>query len=135
MNPIVKKFKKENKAQTMVEFALILPLLLLVLLGVIEFGRILFIYVTVTSTSREGARYGSAVGSQNPNGLPFYLDCDGMRASSLKVGILANLTPSDITVSYDHGPDSASTPYVSNCTASPANLNAGNPQPPNPQLG
>jgi uncharacterized repeat protein (TIGR01451 family) len=135
MNPFDKKPHKKTRGQTMVEFALILPLLLLVLLGIIEFGRILFVYVTVTSTSREGARFGSAVGAQNPNGLPRYLDCDGMRASALKVGLLANLTGSDITVSYDHGPESESTPYVSNCTASPANLNAGNPQPPNPRLG
>lgn len=135
MNPRDRKPETKAKAQTIVEFALILPLLLLVLLGVIEFGRILFLYVTITSTSREGARYGSAVGSQTVNGLPRYLDCDGMRSAALKVGILANLTPSNITVSYDHGPDGASSPYITNCTASPANLNLGNPMPPNPRLG
>lgn len=135
MNRRDRKPDTKVKAQTIVEFALILPLLLLVLLGVIEFGRILFIYVTVTSTSREGARYGSAVGAQTVNGLPRYLDCDGMRSAALKVGILANLTPSNITVSYDHGPDTASSPYIADCTASPANLNIGNPQPPNPRLG
>ena len=52
--------KERQNAQGMVEFALILPILLLVILGIIEFGRLLFFYSSVTSASREAARYGSA---------------------------------------------------------------------------
>ena len=40
----------------MVELALILPVLLLILAGTIEFGRVLNQYLVVTAAAREGAR-------------------------------------------------------------------------------
>ena len=46
------------------EFALVLPILLLIVFGIIEFGLIFNAYVTVISSSREGARYG-IVGDRN----------------------------------------------------------------------
>lgn len=39
--------------QGLVEFALIFPLLLLLIFGVIEIGRAFYVYIVVTSTSRE----------------------------------------------------------------------------------
>ena len=59
------KERKKEDAQGMVEFALILPVLLMMLLGIMEGGRLLFFYSSVTTASREGARYGSAVGLAN----------------------------------------------------------------------
>ena len=53
---------KKERAQGIVEFALVLPLLLVLMLGIIEVGRLLFIYSSVNSASREAARYGSAAG-------------------------------------------------------------------------
>jgi hypothetical protein len=40
----------------MVEFALVLPLLLLLLFGIIDFGRALNAQITITQAAREGAR-------------------------------------------------------------------------------
>lgn len=53
-------FKKKDKsrAQSMVELALILPIVLLVVLGLIEFGRAFFYYTMISGGAREGARYG-----------------------------------------------------------------------------
>jgi Flp pilus assembly protein TadG len=48
---------------TAVEFALILPLLLVLIIGLIDFGRMGFVQVSVTSASREGARYSSLYSS------------------------------------------------------------------------
>jgi hypothetical protein len=92
---------KNESAQGMVEFALILPILLMIVLGVIEFGRLLFFYSSVTSASREGARYGSAVG--NVNGVPRHSDCNGIRDAALKAGMFAGLEASDISIQYDDG--------------------------------
>lgn len=50
-----------QKGQAMVEMALVLPLLLLLVFGIIEFGRIFNAYLVVNNASREGARY-AAVG-------------------------------------------------------------------------
>ena len=50
--------RKKQDGQSMVEFALVLPLLLLLVLGIIQFGFIFNGMVTVTSAAREGARFG-----------------------------------------------------------------------------
>jgi Flp pilus assembly protein TadG len=41
-----------------VEFALVLPLFLLLLFGVVEFGLIMYAKGSIAQASREGARYG-----------------------------------------------------------------------------
>ncbi|MEW5762999.1 MAG: TadE/TadG family type IV pilus assembly protein [Bacillota bacterium] len=47
-----------EKGQAVLEFALIIPILLLFLFGVIEFGRVFSAQLTVNAAAREGARYG-----------------------------------------------------------------------------
>jgi Flp pilus assembly protein TadG len=44
--------------QSLVEFALVLPLLLILLLGIIEFGLLLYDQAVITNAAREGARAG-----------------------------------------------------------------------------
>ena len=53
-------------AQAMVEFAIALPVFLLLLLALIDFGRLLFTYISLTDAAREMAR--SAAVSHNPDG-------------------------------------------------------------------
>jgi len=53
---MIKVLKKNNKGQALVELALILPILLLFLFGIMEFGRIFGTYLTVTNAAREGSR-------------------------------------------------------------------------------
>ena len=72
---------KKNKAQAMVEFAIALPLLVLLLYGLLEAGRLLFLYSTVVTASRQAVRYGSATG-ENASGTPRFGDCDGIRAAA-----------------------------------------------------
>jgi Flp pilus assembly protein TadG len=48
-----------EQGQDLVEFALILPLLLLLLLGIIEFGLAVFHYNSIANVGREVARFGS----------------------------------------------------------------------------
>jgi Flp pilus assembly protein TadG len=43
----------------MVELALVLPLLLLILFGIVDLGRVFNAYIAITNASREGALYGS----------------------------------------------------------------------------
>jgi len=45
-----------DRGAAMVEFALLLPLLLLLLFGIIDFGRALNAQITITQAAREGAR-------------------------------------------------------------------------------
>jgi Flp pilus assembly protein TadG len=49
--------KPEQKGSTMVEFAVVLPLFLTFLLGVMEFSRLLYTWNAANEATREGARY------------------------------------------------------------------------------
>lgn len=51
-----KKYSKA-KAQSLVEFAIILPILLLLLLGAMDFGRLFYTKIVLTNAAREGAYY------------------------------------------------------------------------------
>ena len=51
--------RTKRRGNAMVEFALGLPLLLLVFTGVYRFGYTLYVYNLLQSAVREGARYGS----------------------------------------------------------------------------
>ncbi len=94
------KNRKQLSAQAMVEFALVLPILLTIIYGLIESGRLIFIYASVVTASREAARYGSASGT-NASGTPLYQDCAGIRAAAQKVGFLNTFANSDIKITYD----------------------------------
>ncbi len=50
--------REYTRGQDLIEFALILPLLLLLLTGIMEFGLAIMAYNTVANAAREGARYG-----------------------------------------------------------------------------
>lgn len=52
----LKKIRKSEKGQSLVEFALVLPVFLLILFGIIEFGRIWMTVNVITGAAREGAR-------------------------------------------------------------------------------
>lgn len=56
MLQLMKKLINNNKGQSLVELAILLPLLLLILMGIFEFGRIMNAYLIITHASREGAR-------------------------------------------------------------------------------
>lgn len=49
----------KEKGQSMLEFALILPVLLIVLAGALDLGRLYFVYVAVTDAAAEGATYAA----------------------------------------------------------------------------
>jgi Flp pilus assembly protein TadG len=48
--------KKNEEGQTMVEFAIVLPIFLVLLLGIIQFGIAFNNYLTLTDAARAGAR-------------------------------------------------------------------------------
>lgn len=58
-----------EKGTTLVEFALLAPMLVILLSGVLEFGRVLDAWMIVTNAAREGARY-AALSGRSPN--PMY---------------------------------------------------------------
>lgn len=58
---MMQRLIKREGGQSTVEFALILPVLLILVMGIIEFGRIISCYMVINNLAREGARF-AAVG-------------------------------------------------------------------------
>jgi len=57
---------KSEKGASAVEFALILPILIILVFGIVEFGIAFNNYITITHAAREGARI-AAVDLNNPD--------------------------------------------------------------------
>jgi hypothetical protein len=55
----IKTFAGSEKAAALVEFAIVLPILLLIVFGIVDFGRALYTANNLTSAVREGARLAS----------------------------------------------------------------------------
>lgn len=58
-----RKFFREDKAAAMVEFAIVVPILLLLAFGIIDYGRFFFTYNNLTNAAREGARFLAVQGT------------------------------------------------------------------------
>lgn len=52
----LRSYLNNSRGQAMVEFALVLPILLLLVMGMLEFGRVMHEYIMVTEAARVGAR-------------------------------------------------------------------------------
>jgi Flp pilus assembly protein TadG len=59
--------RTEERGQAFVELALVLPVLLLLLLGVIQFGNVFRDYIALTDATRVGARQASVSRSIQPD--------------------------------------------------------------------
>ena len=96
---------KKKTAQAMVEFAIVLPILLLLLYGLLEAGRLLFMYSTIVTASRQAVRYGSATGDGMTAGVARFDDCTGIRLAANKVDYLNAFdhTSIDVTIGWDNG--------------------------------
>ncbi|HLO15270.1 MAG TPA: TadE family protein, partial [Anaerolineales bacterium] len=112
MNVLFRTQKRPGyRAQAMVEFALVMPVLALILFGVFEVGRMIYVYSAITNASREAVRFGSAMGFDD-DGFIKYKHCGlasvdpmkGIRGMARRSAYFMNLLDANITIQYDHGP-------------------------------
>jgi len=107
------RHKQKRRGQSLVEFALVSMLLFSFLFGILELGRMMFIFSQVASAAQEGARFGSAVplqvataaedsgGAYSPH-VPAGNPCSIISQARARVTLLAP-TDVDIYVWYDDG--------------------------------
>jgi len=82
----------KRSGQSLVETALVLPLLLLLLMGIIDFGLLFNSYLVVSKASREGARH-AVTGDTDAQ----------IRAAVCSAASALDLARMDITISPDNG--------------------------------
>jgi len=58
-NAMSRRHRDRSRGQAMVEFALVFPIFVVVLFGLIDVGRFVYVANAISQGAREGARYGS----------------------------------------------------------------------------
>ncbi|NPV65872.1 MAG: tandem-95 repeat protein [Anaerolineae bacterium] len=89
-----KSLSNRKQGQALVEFALILPVVLFLIFGILDFGRLLIAYTSASGNLRAAARYATVVGLV---GTRRYLDCAGMEATARNVFFVNSQT---VTINY-----------------------------------
>jgi Flp pilus assembly protein TadG len=99
---------RRRRGQALVEFALVLPILLLMIFGIVDAGRLIYTYNTVSNAARDGARV--AIVNQSTSGTD---TCDTTSATAwptgcaIVSGLELGLTAADVSVTYQDATDSA----------------------------
>lgn len=73
--------KRGQRGSSMVEFAVASSLLLLLMFGIVEFGRALYMYHTVANAARIGARWAMVRGSYSCSAVNPVDNCDASPAA------------------------------------------------------
>src|ERR1700694_1573807 len=110
--------RRRQSAQSLTEFALILPVLMLILLGVVDFGRVFYYWTSIANAAREGARYGtthpSAVATTckaDPNNIKYRV--------KQEAGTTMVIADSNITVYWVDSSTGVTTNASANCNPLP----------------
>ncbi|WP_237181638.1 TadE family protein [Paraburkholderia tropica] len=104
----ISRGRRRQRGSAIVEFALVLPLLLTLLFGIVELGFVLYDKTVITSASRAAVRQGVAFG-ETSTGTPYYM-------SATSVGQIATGGLSTMLINFS----STNQPSVTltSCTAS-----------------
>jgi Flp pilus assembly protein TadG len=95
--------RRRTEGQSLAEFAIVLPVLLVIFMGILDFGRAIYAYNTLSNAAREGARV--AIVDQTASGG---VSAGAQRAADVATGL--GLDPSaDVDVDYTK-PDGTACP-------------------------
>jgi hypothetical protein len=108
MKRIKNKFSNQPNGQAMAEFALTIPVFLLLIFGVIELSRYFLVYSSIFTATREATRYGSSVGDAS---LPNYQNCEMIAETAVRMGNFGGVQTGDITIYYESEPGT----WVADC--------------------
>jgi Flp pilus assembly protein TadG len=89
MRPRASAIRRRSAGQGLVEFALIFPILILVIVAVFDVGRLVFAYNTITNAAREAARVG--IVDQTTATI---------KDEAVNQGVSLGLQPTDVTVQF-----------------------------------
>jgi Flp pilus assembly protein TadG len=80
--------ERRRRGAAIVEFAIVAPLFFMLILGIIEFGRMVMVQQIITNAAREGARVGvlsNATTSQVDSAVSNYLSAVSISGQSVSV--------------------------------------------------
>ncbi len=119
--PQRRRSRRFTGGQGLTEFALILPILLFAVMGIVDFGRVMLAYATLSNSLREAVRYAELYGDTDPRP---YLQCDVIRGLAER-----NIFASTVDVNIEHvtidGNGEAATTYTNCSGATDDNIDTG----------
>jgi Flp pilus assembly protein TadG len=86
--------RNRGRGQALVEFAIIIPIFLLLLFGLLDFGRVVYAQQTIAQDAREGARAGLVAALDNPVTIASY---QKIRDAALKMTPGVAITNANVT--------------------------------------
>ena len=114
LRSLLERFGREEHGGTIVEFALVLPLFLLIFFGMIDFGRMAFHYVTAERAMHVAARVAAVR-------LPA---CSGVPEVNARGTVPQGETPPDFGTSCSSGANICVAPAMVTCAGSASNATA-----------
>jgi Flp pilus assembly protein TadG len=100
----VRTTERSERGQSLVEFAVLLPLLALVTMGVVDFGRVFFAYTTIANAAYQGAACAAQGAAQCPAGAVASVNSEigGRLPGGVSTVVAATAGPSyTVTVTYN----------------------------------
>jgi Flp pilus assembly protein TadG len=104
--------RRAGSGQSLVEFALVFPIIVLLVMGFMEIGRAVFAYNTIANAARQGARVAAV------NQLADVTECDesrpiedpyephwSLRGCAILAGKTIGLNTTNVSVAYEAPPD------------------------------
>lgn len=88
LGKLLRRRRSGRKGAAVVEFAVVLPVFLLMVLGMIEYGRLIMVQQIITNASREGARGAVIEGATNQSVnqlVTSYLEKASIRGATVTV--------------------------------------------------
>jgi Flp pilus assembly protein TadG len=103
---------REDRGSSLIEFALISFMFVILLAGVVEMGRMVLVYTTIANAARAGARYAIVHGADqtvSPSGPGNPCTCTNVKTvvKNFASAGLVNTSALTITVSYPDGDNNA----------------------------
>ncbi len=120
--------KRSSRGQALVEFALVLPLFLLLIFGIVDAGRLIFTYNTVANSARDAARVAivnqSTAGTNtcDTTGTTYPVDQPYPKGCAIVSGLGLQLTAADVCVNFRSSTAVAPNPCVDGGTAATGSI-------------
>lgn len=93
--------RRRTRAQALVEFALVLPVFLFLVVIAIDFGRLFYSYIQISNAAREGANYGAGAPTDTVNitgRVTAEKNAQGQRGEAAPIVTTACADPSGSTI-------------------------------------
>src|SRR3954465_1307820 len=97
----MKKTRKGQKGQAMMESALILMIFVPVLMGIADFGQFVYFHSSLTERARAAARYGAVHLYSDGSAIKNVAVYNDAAPANGAAGLLPNLTTSLVTATLD----------------------------------